>query len=55
MYAVIDAIDIVRQNHASWKDREIERGSHPLGDLRLEAEPLDLVAHMSRPLGSQSA
>jgi hypothetical protein len=39
----------LHQNHASWKDREIERGSRPLADLCLEAEPLDLV------LGSQRA
>jgi len=41
----------VQQNHASWKDREIERGSHPSADLCLQAEPLDLVVHMSRRLG----
>jgi hypothetical protein len=45
----------LQPNHVSWKDREIERALHPLADLCLEAEPLELVEHLSRPAESANA
>jgi hypothetical protein len=45
----------LQPNHATWKDREIERAFHSLADLCLEAEPLELVEHLSRPVESANA